>query len=50
MSAVAFLALVGRYRERVGVEIDNASELGARWWSSRLVRLCENAGWVGLDK
>jgi hypothetical protein len=50
MSAVAFLTILGRYRERVDVEIGNASEHGARWWSCRLVQVCEEAGWVHLDK
>jgi hypothetical protein len=39
-----------RYRERVDVEISNASERGARWWSRRLVQFYENAGLVSLDK
>jgi hypothetical protein len=50
MSAVAFLTTLGCYRERVDAEIGNASENGARGWSSRLVQLCEKAGWVRLDK
>ena len=50
MTAVAFLTTLGRYRERVDVEIGNASEHGARWWSCRLVQVCEEAGWVHLDK
>jgi hypothetical protein len=50
MTAVAFLATLGRYRERVDVEIGNASEHGARLWSCRLVQICEEAGWVRLEK
>jgi len=50
MSAVAFLRMIGLYRERVDLEIGRASEHGARWWSSRLVQLCEKVGWVRLDQ
>jgi len=50
MSAVGFLKAFGLYRERVGVEIGNASEHGARWWSRRLVEVYEEAGLVRLDK
>ena len=50
LTAVAFLNVLGRYRERVDVEIGKASERGARWWSCRIVQLCEEAGWVRLDK
>ena len=41
---------LGRYRLRVGIEIAKASEHGARWWSRRLVELCEEAGLVRIDK
>lgn len=47
---VKFLRAVGRYRERVGVEIGKASEYGARWWSRRLVQLYEDVGLVRFDK
>jgi hypothetical protein len=47
---VGFLRVVGRYRERVDVEIGKASERGARWWSRRLVQLYEDVGLVRLDK
>ena len=50
MSAIAFLRTIGRYRERVDIEIGKASEHGARWWSCRLVQVCEEVGWVRLDK
>jgi hypothetical protein len=49
MNEVGFLKALGRYRERVDLEIGNASEHGARWWSCRLVQVCEEAGWVSLD-
>jgi hypothetical protein len=49
MTAVVFLATIGRYRQRVGDEIASASADGARCWSRRLVRLCRKAGWVRLD-
>jgi hypothetical protein len=49
MNEVGFSKAFGRYRERVDVEIGNASEHGARWWSCRLVQVCEEAGWVSLD-
>ena len=47
---IRFQKVLGRYRERVGVEIGKASEYGARWWSRRLVEVCEEAGLVRLDK
>ena len=47
---VGFLKALGRYRERVDLEIDKASEHGARWWSRRLVEVCEEAGLVRLEK
>jgi len=47
---IGLLETVGRYRERVDVEISNASEFGARWWSRRLVEVCEKAGLVRLEK
>src|SRR5437016_1293743 len=50
MKEVGFLRVVGRYRERVDVEIGKASERGARWWSRRLVQLYEDVGLVRLDK
>jgi hypothetical protein len=50
MNEVGFLKALGRYRRRVDVEIGKASERGARWWSRRLVQLCEDAGLVRLDK
>ena len=50
MNAVAILIALRRYREMVGVEIDRASEFGARWWSRRLVEVSEEAGLVRLDK
>lgn len=50
MSAIAFLRMIGLYRERVDLEIGRASEHGARWWTSRLVELCEKVGWVRLDQ
>jgi hypothetical protein len=49
MSAVEFLT-ARRYRERVGDEIRDGSERGARWWSRRLVQLYEQAGLVRLGK
>lgn len=39
-----------RYRERVDVEICEASERGARWWTRRLVQFYESAGLVRLDR
>lgn len=50
MNEVGFLKALGRYRERVDVEIGKASEHGARWWSRRLVEVCEEAGLVRLEK
>jgi len=50
MNDVGFLKALGRYRERVDVEIGKASEHGARWWSRRLVEVCEEAGLVRLEK
>jgi hypothetical protein len=50
MTAIGFLNALGRYRDRVDVEIGKASERGARWWSRRLVQLYEEAGLVVLDK
>ena len=50
MNEVGFLKALDRYRDRVDVEIGNASERGARWWSRRLVQLYEDAGLVRLDK
>ena len=50
MNAVAILIALRRYREMVGVEIERASEFGARWWSRRLVEVSEEAGLVRLDK
>ena len=47
---VGFLESLGRYRERVDVEIGKASEHGARWWSRRLVEVYEEAGLVRLEK
>ncbi len=44
------LKALGRYRERVDVEIGKASEHGARWWSRRLVEVCQEAGLVRLEK
>ena len=44
MNDVEFCKTLGRYRERVGFEISKASEYGARWWSRRLVEVCEEAG------
>jgi hypothetical protein len=38
------------YREMVDVEVRRASEHGARWWSRRLVEMCEEAGLLHLDK
>ena len=50
MKEVAALEELGRYRERVDVEIGKGSERGARWWSRRLVQLYEDAGLVRFDK
>jgi hypothetical protein len=50
MNAVGLLKVLGRYRDRVDVEIAKASERGARWWSRRLVQLYKDAGLVRLDK
>jgi len=47
---VGLLETVRRYRNRVDVEISNASEYGARWWSRRLVEVCEKEGLVHLEK
>jgi hypothetical protein len=47
---VGFLEIVARYRERVSFEISNGSEYGARWWSRRLVEVCEEARLVSLAK
>ena len=47
---IGFLKALGRYRERVDIEIGKASEHGARWWSRRLVEVYEEAGLVRLDK
>lgn len=47
---IGFLKALGRYRERVDVEIGKASEHGARWWSRRLVEVYEEAGLVRLEK
>ena len=49
LNAVEFLT-ARRYRERVDDEIRDRSDLGARWWSRRLVQLYEQAGLVRLDK
>lgn len=49
MSEVGFVKTLRRYRERVDVEISNASECGARWWSRRLVEVYEEVGLVRLD-
>ena len=43
------LKALGLYRELVDLEIRRASEHGARWWSHRLVEMCEEAGLVRLD-
>jgi len=50
MNEIGFLKALGRYRERVDVEIGKASEHGARWWSRRLVEVYEEAGLVRLEK
>jgi hypothetical protein len=50
LNEVGSLKALGRYRERVDVEISKASEHGARWWSRRLVEVCEEAGLVRLEK
>jgi len=47
---VGFQESLGRYRERVEIEIGKGSERGARWWSRRLVEVCEEAGLVRHDK
>jgi hypothetical protein len=47
---IGFQKVLVRYRERVGLEIGKASEYGARWWSRRLVEVCEEAGLVRLEK
>jgi hypothetical protein len=43
---VRFQESLARYRERVETEIGQGSEWGARWWSRRLVKVCEEAGLV----
>ena len=50
MNEVAVSRALERYRERVKVEIGKASEHGARWWTRRLVEVCEGAGLVRLEK
>ena len=50
MTEAGYSRAFGRLREQVDVEIRNASERGARWWSRRLVQLYEDAGLVRLDK
>ena len=50
MNEVAVSRALERYRERVKVEIAKASEHGARWWTRRLVEVCEEVGLVRLDK
>jgi len=50
MTETGVLKALGRYRERVDVEIGKASEHGARWWSRRLVEVCQEAGLVRLEK
>jgi hypothetical protein len=50
MNEAGLLKALGRYRKRVDAEIGKGSEQGARWWSRRLVEVCEEAGLVRLDK
>jgi hypothetical protein len=50
MNESGVLKALDRYRERVDVEISKASEHGARWWSRRLVEVCQEAGLVRLEK
>jgi len=38
------------YREMVELEVRRASEGGARWWSRRLVEMCEEAGLLRLEE
>jgi hypothetical protein len=47
---VRFQESLARYRERVEIEIAQGSERGARWWSRRLVKVCEEAGLVRPDR
>ena len=47
---VGLVKALGRYRERVDVEIAKASEHGARWWSRRLVEVYEEVGLVRLGR
>ena len=49
MNEVGFRKALGRYRERVDLEIGRASEYGARWWSRRLVEVYEKVGLLRLD-
>jgi hypothetical protein len=50
LNKVGFFKALGRYRERVDLEIGKASEHGARWWSRRLVEVCQETGLVRLEK
>jgi len=50
LNEVGFMKALGHYRERVDIEIRRASEHGARWWTRRLVEVCEEAGLVRLEK
>jgi hypothetical protein len=50
MNEVGFWEALGRYRERVSIEIGKASVDGARWWSRRLVEVSERAGLIRLGK
>ena len=50
MNEVGHLKTLRLYRVLVDLEIGRASEYGARWWSRRLVEVCEEAGLVRLGK